>query len=76
MKDKILDWLINGPESRPARFLIYYPAFLIVGCITLFLVFGIIPELIAWAFGFSCLIWAVYWPTAKIYEMITGKKVL
>jgi len=73
--DKILDWLINGPENKLLRYLVYWPVFLIVGSITVFFVIGILPELVAWAFGFSCLVCAVVWPVAKTYEWITGKKV-
>ncbi|MFA5384005.1 MAG: hypothetical protein WC364_04975 [Eubacteriales bacterium] len=74
--NKTLDWLIEGPENKLLRIFVYWPVFLITTVVIIFLVFAIIPELIAWCFGFSCIIWVVVWPITKIYELITGRKVL
>jgi hypothetical protein len=41
-----------------------------------FLLMGVIPELIAWAFAASCLIWVILWPVSKVYELRTGRKIL
>ena len=74
--NKALDWLIEGPENKLFRIFVYWPVFLVVGALAVFLIIGVLPELVAWGFGLSCIIWCVYWPIAKVYELITGRKVL
>lgn len=65
----------HGPKNKYAYYLLYVPALLLASIAVIFLLMGI-PELIAWAFGASCLIWIVIWPLSKIYELFTGKKIL
>jgi hypothetical protein len=73
--DKLLSWTDKPPKNKFLK-LIYWPAFIIVGLFLFGMITIVLPELAAWAFGFSCLIWIVVWPIMKIYEWITGKKVL
>ena len=76
MKDKIFNWLYHGPKNRLLYYLVYIPIMMLLATVVIFLLMGVLPELIAWAFGFSCLIWAIAWPAAKIYELIAGRKIL
>lgn|GEM_PF-4234919 len=71
---KLLDWTDREPKNKFLRYAVFYPAFFGLGIIGLVLVIFILPELIAWAFGFSCLIWAVYWPCSKIYDFIKERR--
>lgn len=75
MRKYVYRLLERGPKNKYAYYLLYVPALLLASVVIIFLLMGI-PELIAWAFGASCLIWIVAWPLSKIYELLTGKKIL
>ena len=75
MKD-YLKLITDGPKNKWVYYLLYLPALLLIGICVMFLLMGVLPELIAWFFGAACLIWIIIWPISKVYELITGNKIL
>jgi hypothetical protein len=44
--------------------------------IVLFLLMGVLPELIAWGFGIACVFWVIMvilWPVIKTIKWVIGK---
>ena len=75
LRKLVYKWIEHGPKNKYVYYLLYAPAMLLGSIGVIFLLMGI-PELIAWAFGAACVIWVVIWPLSKVYELITGKKIL
>ncbi|MCK9326420.1 MAG: hypothetical protein M0P69_13085 [Bacteroidales bacterium] len=73
--NKLFDIVVNGPKNK-VWYIIYIPVMLAMAAVVLFLLMGVLPELIAYGFGLACIIWVITWPVIKIIEWVTGRKIL
>lgn len=72
---KLFDIVVNGPKNK-IWYIIYIPAMLAMFAIVLFLLMGVLPELIAWGFGIACAFWVIMvmlWPVIKTIKWVIGK---